>query len=323
MTLTSPPPFDSELSAVLAGMAGAVPPAVTPEMVPALHEAFLAGLPSDEQLAGEGAFEIHERFVPGPQDAPDIALFIASPAGLVGQRPVVYHTHGGGMMIGNNRLGLGDPLEWALELGLIVVSVEYRLAPKHPFPAAMEDVYAGLLWTAEHAEEVGGDPHRIVLAGGSGGGGLAAALALVARDHKGPRPIGQILMGPMLDDRVDTVSAQQMAGIGVWDRTSNETAWTALLGEKRGSADVSPYAAPARAADLSGLPPALLDVGSVDTLRDETVTYATRIWQAGGQAELHVWPGGFHGFDFYAPQAVLSQDVRAARLHWLRRLLGE
>ncbi|MYR18871.1 alpha/beta hydrolase, partial [Streptomyces sp. SID6137] len=109
---------------------------------------------------------------------------------------------------------------------------------------------------------------------------------------------------------------------GLWDRTANETAWTALLGTSRGGPDVSPYAAPARATDLSGLPPAYLDVGSAETFRDETVTYASRLWAAGGRAELHVWPGAFHGFDTLAPKAALSRTARAARLHWLRRLFA-
>jgi acetyl esterase/lipase len=126
----------------------------------------------------------------------------------------------------------------------------------------------------------------------------------------------------MLDDRNDTPSARQMAGVGVWDRVSNETGWTALLGDARGGPDVSPYAAPARATDLSGLPPAFIDVGSAETFRDEDVTYASRIWQAGGIAELHVWPGGFHGYAGLAPHAQVSRDTRAAHLRWLRRLLA-
>ena len=128
-------------------------------------------------------------------------------------------------------------------------------------------------------------------------------------------------MGPMLDDRNDTVSSHQMAGRGVWDRTANDTAWTALLGDRRGGPDVSPYAAPARATDLSGLPPAYLDVGSAETFRDEVVAYASAVWQAGGAAELHVWPGGFHGFDALVPEAALSHAARTARVDWLRRLL--
>jgi acetyl esterase/lipase len=276
-------------------------------------------------LTLDGAFEVEDRAVAGPENAPDISLLICRPAAPATDRPlpVIYHIHGGGMVAGNNRAGVNDALRWAKELGAVVVSVEYRLAPEHPHPAPIDDVYAGLLWTAEHAEEIGADAERIVIAGASAGGGLTAALALLLRDRKGPRPIGQLLMYPMLDDRNDTPSSHQMAGLGVWDRTANETGWTALLGERRGGPDVSPYAAPARAEDLSGLPPAFLDVGSAETFRDEVVTYATRLWQAGGVAELHVWPGGFHGFDGLAPQATLSHACQTAQMEWLRRLLAE
>ncbi|MDX2600562.1 alpha/beta hydrolase [Streptomyces caniscabiei] len=320
---TPPPPFDPELAAALVELGDQVPTSATPEDIPAARERLDRDVPllSHDELSCGGLFDVHERSVPGPPGAPDVSLLICRPTSVPGPRPIVYFTHPGGMIVGNNRLGL--PLDWAEELGLVVVSVEYRLAPEHPHPAPIEDCYAGLRWTAANAEEIGGDPDRIVLAGGSAGGGLAAALALLARDLKGPRVLGQLLMCPMLDDRNDTCSAHQMAGLGVWDRTANETGWNALLGEARGTDDVSPYASPARATDVSDLPPAFIDVGSAETFRDEDVTYATRIWQAGGHAELHVWPGGFHGFDGIVPQAALSVDAREARLRWLRRLLGE
>ncbi|KND43141.1 alpha/beta hydrolase [Streptomyces stelliscabiei] len=320
---TAPPPFDPELAAALVELGDLAPTTATPDDIPAARERLNGDVPllTIDELSCGGLFDVEERTVPGPPGAPDVSLLICRPTSVPGPRPVVYFTHPGGMIVGHNRLGL--PLDWAEELGLVVVSVEYRLAPEHPHPAPIEDCYAGLLWTVAHAEEIGGDPDRVILAGGSAGGGLAAALALLARDRRGPRLLGQLLMCPMLDDRNDTVSAHQMAGLGVWDRTANETGWSALLGERRGTDDVEPYAAPARAADLSGLPPAFIDVGSAETFRDEDVTYASRIWQAGGSAELHVWPGGFHGFDGLVPQASLSADAREARLRWLRRLLGE
>jgi acetyl esterase/lipase len=316
-----PPPFDPELAAALEIMAGQIPSSILPEAISVIRENAL--LVPDDELRRDGAFEVEERAVPGPPGAPDISLLICRPAGVTAPLAAVYHTHGGGMVIGDNRTGVHEILDWAQELGLVVVSVEYRLAPEHPHPAPVEDCYAGLVWTAEHAAELGIAPGRIVVAGASAGGGLAAALALLARDRGGPALAGQVLMCPMLDDRNDTPSSRQMAGLGVWDRSSNKTGWTALLGEGRGGPDVSPYAAPARADDLSGLPPAFIDVGSAETFRDEDVTYATRLWQAGGRAELHVWPGGFHGFDLLAPQAAISQEARAARLRWLRRLLGD
>jgi acetyl esterase/lipase len=319
-----PPPFDPELAAALELIKDVVSPGITPDEIDAVRQGPGIEMLAELDLTMDGFFETEDRAVPGPEGAPEISLLICRPAAPAedGPRPVIYHIHGGGLILGNNRVGVDAALAWAKELDAVVVSVEYRLAPENPYPAQIEDVYAGLEWTAKHAAELDADPGRIVLAGASAGGGLCAALTLLARDRMGPQPIGQLLMCPMLDDRNDTPSSHQMAGLGVWDRTANETGWTALLGELRGGADVPAYAAPARAKDLTGLPPAFLDVGSAETFRDEVVTYATRIWQAGGVAELHVWPGGFHGFDGFAPQAALSQEARAAQVRWLRRLLG-
>jgi acetyl esterase/lipase len=320
-----PVPFDPELSVALEAMGDerdsfpSDPSVVSQwraEQADAMQDATL------EELRDGGAFEVYERSVPGPEGAPEISLLVARPAGLGEAAPVIYHSHGGGMIGGNNRSNMPGILrEWAEPLGLVVVSVEYRLAPEHPHPAPVEDCYAGLVWTAQHAGEIGGDPERIVVAGGSAGGGLTAALALMARDREGPKVIGQLAMCPMLDDRNDTPSSLQMAGRGLWDRRANGVGWSALLGERRGATDVSAYAAPARATDLSGLAPAYIDAGSGETFRDESVAYATRIWQAGGEAELHIWQGGFHGFDQLVPEATLSRDAREARVRWLRRIL--
>ncbi|MFJ8630432.1 alpha/beta hydrolase [Streptomyces sp. NPDC093568] len=325
MTQAPPPPFDPELAAALELIKDMISPGLTLDEIADVRQGPGIQMLADLDLTMDGFFEVEDRVVPGPAGAPEISLLICRPAAPTAAvaRPVIYHVHGGGMVIGNNRVGVDAPLAWARELDAVVVSVEYRLAPEHPHPAPVEDVYAGLEWTAKHAAELGGDPQRIVVAGASAGGGLSAALALLARDRGGPELFGQMLMCPMLDDRNDSPSTSQMAGLGVWDRTANETGWTALLGDRRGGPDVPAYAAPARAEDLSGLPPAFLDVGSAETFRDEVVAYASRIWQAGGVAELHVWPGGFHGFDGFAPQAAVSQACRAAHLSWLRRLLSQ
>jgi acetyl esterase/lipase len=322
---TAPPvPFDPELAAALSVFAEFLPPAFTPEMIPLLRQPNPAmPAPTDEDLARGGVFTVEERAVPGPEGAPDVSLLVCRPTAATAPTAAIYHIHGGGMIIGDNRSGMLEMLDYAEEFGLAVVSVEYRLAPETPHPGPVEDCYAGLVWTAEHAAELGIDPARIVVGGASAGGGLSAAVALMARDRGGPELLGQLLIYPMLDDRNDTPSAIQMAGLGVWDRTANDTGWTALLGDARGGPDVSPYAAPARETDLSGLPPAFIDVGSAETFRDEDVAYASRIWQAGGIAELHVWHGCFHGFDGLAPQAAVSQEARAARSRWLRRLLGD
>jgi acetyl esterase/lipase len=291
-------------------------------MIPAIRQAPSPfPVPTMDDLRRGGAFEVSSVQVPGPAGAPDISLLICRPGGVATAVPALYHIHGGGMMLGDNRTGLPGMLDHAERLQLAVVSVEYRLAPETPHPGPVEDCYAGLVWTAAHAAELGIDPARVIVGGGSAGGGLSAAVALLARDRRGPALLGQLLMCPMLDDRNETPSSWQMAGLGIWDRAANEVGWTALLGDARGGPGVSPYAAPARAADLSGLPPAFIDVGSAETFRDEDVAYATRIWQAGGSAELHVWPGGFHGFAGLMPGASLSRAAVAAQRNWLRRLL--
>ena len=317
-----PPPFDPECATALAPIAELMSVRITADLIPAMRGAVGMPRPTVEELSRGGAFSVEERSVPGPPGAPEVSLLICRPATATAPVPVVYSMHGGGMIVGNNGMGTDVALDWAQELGLAVVSVEYRLAPDTPHPGPVEDCYAGLVWTAEHAAELGFDPTRIVLAGVSAGGGLAAAVALMARDRGGPELAGQLLMCPMIDDRNDTPSARQMAGVGLWDRDANETGWTALLGGARGGPDVSPYAAAARATDLSGLPPAFIEVGSAETFRDEDVAYASRIWRCGGVAELHVWPGGFHGFTEMAPHAQVSRDARVAQLQWLRRLLA-
>lgn len=317
-----PPPFDPELSPALAAMDANGRAAMTMDMIPALRQNPIFPPPTLEELRRGGTFEVSSRLVPGPAGAPDVELLICRPAGLRTPAACLYHIHGGGMIIGTNRSGVPGALDHATELGAVVVSVEYRLAPETPHPGPVEDCYAGLAWTVANAAELGIDQARLIVGGVSAGGGLAAAVALLARDRGGPALAGQLLICPMLDDRNDTPSSWQMAGLGNWDRAANDLSWTALLGQARGGPDVSPYAAPARAADLSGLPPAFIDVGSAETFRDEDVAYATRIWQAGGVAELHVWPGGFHGFVNMVPQAALSVAAVAAQRTWLRRMLS-
>ncbi|MFG2291926.1 alpha/beta hydrolase [Streptomyces sp. NPDC048603] len=319
------PYTDPELGVVLASLGEWVGRPLTPENLAARLEqdAAVRPRPSVRELEDDGLFEVAELRVPGPPGGPDVTLVSARPAGLAGPLPLLYYLHGGGLVMGNAWSVLPQMLrEWALPLGLAVVSAEYRLAPRTRYPGPLEDCYAGLTWVAGHAAELGIDPDRIVIGGKSAGGGLAAALALFTRDRGGPAPIGQLLLCPMLDDRNDSFSARQMAGVDVWDRTSNATAWQAALGDRAGAADLPPYAAPARATDLSRLPPAYIDVGSAETFRDEDVAYADSLWRAGVPAELHVWPGGFHGFDTLAPRAAVSRDAREARTRWLRRLLA-
>lgn len=323
-TQVGPPvPFDPELAVALDVMAEVEVPPLRADTLSTLRELQATRAPSDEDLRRGGAFTLTDRTAPGPEGAPDVPVLVCLPTAAGTPLGVVYYVHGGGMVYGGNRgIELLAFLAVAEELRLAVFAVDYRVAPENPDPAPVEDCYAGLLWTVEQAVELGVAADRIVIAGASAGGGLAAGTALLARDRGGPALAGQMLLCPMLDDRNDTPSARQMTGLGVWDSGANEFGWTALLGERRGGPDVSPYAAPARAKDLSGLPPAFIDVGSAETFRDEDVAYASRLWQAGVQAELHVWPGGFHGFFILAPDAEISRAATAARAPWLRRLLG-
>jgi acetyl esterase/lipase len=322
ITITHPP-FDPELAAVLASLPVGTNEPLRIENIPAGRETLAAMLGvSDEMLRRGGAITVEERQIPGPVGAPDISVMILRPANRTGAAPALYNIHGGGMIMGNSRTGLEGCLDWIEELGIVVVSVEYRLAPEHPHPAPVEDCYAGLVWTAEHAEELGIDPARLAIIGGSAGGGLAAGTALLARDRGGPALTHQILMCPMLDDRCVTPSSQELDREGIWDRADNLVGWTALLGADRGGPDVSPYAAPARATDLTGLPATFIDIGSVETFRDEAIDYAARLSQAAVPVDLHMWAGGFHGFDGFAPQAAVSQAARAARLSYLRRALS-
>jgi acetyl esterase/lipase len=317
------PPFDPEVAAALVAVNGALPSSITPDLIGLLREMTDAGytMGLDEIRRHVHAEELT---VPGLAGDPDVALLVLRPTDRdpAVALPGLYFIHGGGMVAGNQRTGIDGVLEWMAAIPMVAVSVEYRLAPEHPHPAPVEDCYAGLAWLGAHAAELGIDPDRMVIAGGSAGAGLAAATALAARDRGGPRVRGQLLMCPMIDDRALTPSSTELVGEGVWDSVSNATGWSSLLGPAAGGQDVSPYAAPARATDLSGLPSAFIEAGSVETFRDESVDYASRIWQAGGQAELHVWPGGCHGFDGVVPEAPMSREARAARVNWLRRVLA-
>ncbi|WP_030672108.1 alpha/beta hydrolase [Streptomyces sp. NRRL B-1347] len=320
------PPFDPELSVALAALGTAPREPVTPDNLQErrARDAASRPRPTAEDLRAGGLFEVTELRVPGPPGAPDVTLVSVRPAGLTGPLPLLYYLHGGAMVMGNAWSVLPRILrEWALPLGLAVISAEYRLAPETQYPGPLEDCYAGLVWAVEHAAELDIDADRVVIGGKSAGGGLAAALALLARDRGGPEALGQLLLCPMLDDRNSTYSSHQMSGRGLWDLTSHTTVWKAVLGDRYGAADLPPLAAPARATDLSGLPPAYIEVGSAEMFRDEDIAYANAIWRAGGQAELHVWSGAYHGFDGIAPKAAVSLDARDARTRWLRRLLAQ
>lgn len=226
------------------------------------------------------------------------------------------YIHGGGMLLGS--VDVYDEIlrRYASASGVPLLAVDYRLPPEHPFPTPVEDCYAGLRWLTERAHELGVDPKRIAIMGDSAGGGLAAATTLVARDRSGPALAKQILVYPMLDDR-NTKTDPEMAPFLTWSWDSNITGWCALLGDKAGTDDVHPYAAPARATDLNRLPPTYIEVGQLDIFRDEGVAFALRL-QAHVPTELHVHPGVPHGFELFAPDADISRRAIADRVRQLK-----
>ncbi|HYJ50599.1 MAG TPA: alpha/beta hydrolase [Microbacterium sp.] len=318
MTHHPPPPFDAELDVVLQTLADKVPPRITPDMIGRFR-----ALPADPTVGGavEKAGAVHDPCtIPGYSDAGLAASVFHRPDQSTAG-PGILYLHGGGMVFGNRFGGVQAYLPFIASHGAVVVAVDYRLAPEHPDPTPVEDGFAALSWIVANAGELGIDPARVTVAGQSAGAGLAAGVCLLARERHGPPVAGQLLVSPMLDDRNDTDSAHQIDGIGVWDRTSNVTGWAALLGDRRGGNDVSVFAAPGRAEDLADLPPAFISVGSAEVFRDEAVAYASRLWSCGGSAELHVWPGGFHGFENFAPTARVTVAAAAARDAWLTRLL--
>jgi triacylglycerol lipase len=221
----------------------------------------------------------------------------------------IFHIHGGGFVSGGaaQMAAIHRPL--CARLNCTIVSVDYRLAPETPFPGAIEDCYSALAWVVAEASRLGVDPARIGVMGESAGGGLAAALALMARDRAEFGLAFQHLLSPALDDRTAVAAnANPFAGEFVWTRASNHFAWSAWLGHEPGIADVSPYAAPARATNLADLPPTFIGVGAIDLLVDEGVDYARRLIRSGVPTELHVYPGAFHGF----PRARMTQVAQRA-----------
>lgn len=257
------------------------------------------------------------RSIPGPQPGSRLDLRLHRPAQAAGMLPCLYSVHSGGMVSGTALMDDRILVPMVRDFNCVAASVDYRLAPESRAPAATEDCYAGLEWLAGNAATLGIDSGRIAIYGISGGGGIAATTALMARDRGGPALCFQQLIYPQLDDRNITASSQgEWLG---WTRAMNIGAWRAVLGERAGTATVGPHEAAARAKDLSGMPPTFIEVGGMEIFRDECIDYASRLLQAGVATELHVYPGCFHGFDIYVPQARISRMAVAARLSALRR----
>jgi acetyl esterase/lipase len=256
------------------------------------------------------------RQVPGPPGGPDVRVRLYAPAVQTTALPGLLYLHGGGFVLGSIDSESVRAQEFAAAADAVVMSVEYRLAPEHPFPAGLHDCYAALEYLAKNAAELGVDPQHIGIAGNSAGAGLAAAIALLARDQGGPQLCMQYLGIPELDDRLQTPSMLAYTDTPVWHRPNAVLSWRYYLGGE----PPTQYAAPARAADLSGLPPAYIDVCEFDPLRDEGIEYAQRLAQAGVHAELHLYPGTFHGSSMIPGITIAERMFRDAN-QAVRRLL--
>ncbi len=265
---------------------------------------------------------VADRLVPGPADGPEVPVRTYAPAGANGMLPAVLWIHGGGFTGGSPAQNDDLCLRIAEEARCFVVSVDYRLAPAHPFPAALDDCYAVLRWLAAPDSGLGIDPGRIAVGGSSAGGNLAAAVALMARDRGEVLLAFQLLVYPCLDDRHTTPSSHEMAAEGmIWNRAQSLRGWQLYLGSA-GNGEVSPYAAPARVTNLAGLPPTYVMAAELDLLRDEDIEYAMRLMQAGIPTELHVHPGAMHGFVLFAASAPVSERAISGYVTALKRALN-
>lgn len=280
-----------------------------------LLELALAGQPEPAGMSFE------DRMIRSVDGVRELRVRVYRPDGASAALPGVLYIHGGGFCTGSIEMEHQGAATAATKAEAVVVSVDYRLAPEHPFPAGIDDCYTALVWMSENAGELGIDAERLAVMGGSAGGGLAAGTALMARDRGGPKLCFQVLNIPELDDRLETRSMKQFTDTPLWNRPNAIVSWRYYLGEALGG-DVSPYAAPARAENLSGLPPAYVSTMEYDPLRDEGIRYALRMLEQGVQVELHQFPGTFHGSAMMANAEVSkrsSQEMMSALRRALRR----
>ena len=292
---------------------------LTREVLPAIRA--MDRLPMPELTEASAAVALSRRSVPGPAGAPDVDVLVYRPRDAAAALPCIFHIHGGGYVIGSVEAQEAQHRDVVARLGCVIVTVDYRLAPETIFPGAVEDCYAALSWVFACAADLGIDAARIGVMGESAGGGLAAGLALLARDRGEHSLVFQHLIYPMIDDRTCTrPDPHPHAGEFIWTHEHNRFGWAALLGVEPGSAGVSPYAAAARAEDLAGMPRAYIATGGLDLFLEEDLDYARRLMRAGVPVELHVYPGGFHGFDF-DPTADVSARARRDSMDALFRSL--
>ncbi len=299
-----------QLLTIFPGGFNAIPDIVARrEAVSGLLAAMTADLPPNDAVVTE------DRVVSGD---PDVAVRVYRPAGATGTLPGLFYIHGGGMILGGID---GEDLTAAMlceALQAVVVSTDYRKAPEHPHPAQVTDCYTAYTWMGAHADELRYDPERLAIYGGSAGGNLCLATALMARDHGGPRACFLLPAYPMLDHTHTSASSHEVTEVGIWDRSGNIEAWQWFLGGK----DPDQYASPRLAEDLSGLPPMFIDVGDVDLFRDEDIEFVAQLTAAGVSVEFHLHPGAYHASERFAPDAELSQRIWELRIAALKRALA-
>ncbi|HSQ40284.1 MAG TPA: alpha/beta hydrolase [Anaerolineales bacterium] len=275
-------------------------------------------MPSPREIEG---LHVENVFIPRQDGRTTIRLRTYKPGSIDAPTPALIWIHGGGYLIGKPEQDDGSCAQFVRELGITVISVDYRLSPQYPFPAALDDCYSTLQWATSQSEVSGIDPTRIAVGGASAGGGLAAALAQFAHDRKEIEPAFQLLVYPMLDDRTvlrtDIDDSQNIT----WDQKSNRFGWESYLGQTCGTENVPAYSVPARRTDLSGLPPAWVGVGSLDIVHDESVAYAHRLRECGVECDIDIVPGAFHGFDVFGPQIPVVQKFRRSQIAALRKHL--
>jgi len=312
--------LDPEVAAAMEPMAAAMADVMPPPVGDVLGrrpmlEALMAQTAALQPTPTDVAVTDHQVAV---ADGAEILLrWYAKEAAAPGS--AVLYLHGGGMISGSVAVYDGPVSRYVSDSGVPMLAVDYRLAPEHPHPTPVEDAYAGLQWLAAHAEELGVDRSRLAVMGDSGGGGLAAAVALLSRDRRGPVLAYQLLIYPMLDDH-NTTPDPEIAPFAVWTYDDNLTAWGALLGDAIGDPDVPAYASPVRATDLAGLPPAYIEVGQLDIFRDEDMTYAQRLSHAGIDVEFHLRRGVPHEFETFAFDTDVARRSVANRLRVLKAI---
>jgi acetyl esterase/lipase len=304
---------------LLAGLEAFPPLELTRESLPLVRQqldAMMAAMPAPD-IPGVDVEDRRVRAAHGD----DVGVSIYTPHGSNESLPAVLHIHGGGYVLGSVRMNDISNRMLAAAARCIIVSVDYRLAPETPHPGPIEDCYAALRWLYQNAGALSVDRNRIAVSGESAGGGLAAALALLARDRGEVPLIFQRLIYPMIDDRTAArTDPHPITGEFVWTAPANYFGWSSLLGREPGAEGVSHYAAAARAQDLAGLPATYISVGALDLFLEENLEYARRLMRAGVPTELHVYPGAYHGFEL-APQARVSQAAQRDALNALVRAL--